>query len=854
MSDLDFRAETLAQKIKHYLITQSGHTIDSAPMEEFYQAFCTALREEVMINWMSTLETIRTKKVRIAHYFSMEYLPGRLTGNNFTNIGAQELVKAVLVKVNRDLNEFISCEPDPGLGNGGLGRLASCFLDSMATLKLPARGYGLRYQYGIFEQEVWNGVQVEKPDCWLLNTNPWELRRDSFAATINFRGKMIAAKNKHADDVFLLEEPEEVRAIPYDIPIVGYAEKGNFSVIPLRLWSTKESPRNFQLQRYNAGLLDQAAENTSLTDVLYPNDNNELGKRLRLKQEFLLVSASLSDMIRRHLTVYGDMAQFVDKTRIQINDTHPALTIAELVRTLTKNHDFTWKEAVDAVQEICSYTNHTILKEALEEWNEKRIQELLPRQHNIIQRINLEFLNQVRARFPNDEAKVQRVSIIEGGQIRMAHLAIVGSHKINGVAALHSKILKEIVFKDLADIFPEKFTNVTNGVTQRRWLLYANPLLAEFITKRIGNEWIVDFPKIAALSEYASDKKSQEEFLSIKKANKESLINFLKMENYIRSQTGKIISHTHPLTANSLFDVQVKRFHEYKRQLLNALHLIMLYQEIKTDPNARGISRFALFGGKSAPGYDKAKQIMQLICAIARRVDQDAAVRHKLAVAFIENYNVTKAELIIPAADLSEQISTAGWEASGTGNMKFSMNGALTIGTDDGANIEMRESVGSRWWPFAFGASAEDNRKPYSAWDIYIHDASIRRAIDSLKDGSFAETPEEKEAFAAIHYGLVESGPDSDCFKVLKDLRAYYETQKKVEALFMQPLVWAETAIHNIASMGRFSTDQSILHYSKEIWNIAPCPPDPAILAKTLAEYSEHDRCKIISRKISGGI
>jgi starch phosphorylase len=849
MTDIDFRAETLAQKIKHYLITQSGHTIETAPMEEFYQAFCTALREEVMINWMATLETIRTKKVRIAHYFSMEYLPGRLTGNNFTNIGAQELIKAVLVKVKRDFGELISCEPDPGLGNGGLGRLASCFLDSMATLNLPARGYGLRYQYGIFEQEIWNGVQVEKPDCWLLNINPWEVRRDSFATTIHYRGKMIPAKNKYGEDVFLLEETEEVRAIPYDFPIVGYAEKGNFSVIPLRLWSTKESPRNFQLQRYNAGLLDLAAENTSLTDVLYPNDNNELGKRLRLKQEFLLVSASLHDIIRRHITVYGDMAQFVDKTRIQINDTHPALTIAELIRTLTKNQDFTWKEALDAVQEICSYTNHTILKEALEEWNEHRIQELLPRQHNIIQRMNLEFLNRVRTRFPNDEAKVQRVSILEGGQVRMANLAIVGSHRVNGVAAIHSKILKEIVFKDLADIFPEKFTNVTNGVTQRRWLLYANPLLAEFIIQRIGKDWIVDFPKIERLAEYASDRRSQEEFLAIKRSNKESLIHFLKTENCVRGQSGKILSHTHPLTVNSLFDVHIKRFHEYKRQLLNALHLIMLYQELKADPNERPIPRFSLFGGKSAPGYEKAKQILQLICAIGRKIEREPLLREKLAVAFIENYNVTKAELIIPAADLSEQISTAGWEASGTGNMKFSMNGALTIGTDDGANIEMRKAVSDRWWPFAFGASAEDNRKPFSGWDIYIHDEPIRRAIDSLKDGTFAETPGEAAAFAAIHYALVESGQNSDFFKVLKDLRSYYETQKKVEALFIQPLVWAETAIHNIASMGTFSTDESIRHYAREIWNIEPCPPDPAILAKTLAEYSEHDRCKIVSRK-----
>ena len=837
MDDFDLKTQALAQKIKHYLVNQSGHTIENAPIEEFYLAFCSALREEVMVNWMASLETIRTKKVRVAYYFSMEYLPGRITGNNFTNIGAQELVKAVLAKVNRNFSEVISCEPDPGLGNGGLGRLAACLLDSVATLNLPARGYGLRYQYGIFEQEIWDGVQVERPDCWLLNTNPWEVRRDSFATSVNFRGEPIPAKNIHGEEVFLLEGAEEVRAIPYDIPIVGYAEKGPFNVVPLRLWSTKESPRNFQLQRYNAGLLDQAAENTSLTDVLYPNENNELGKRMRLKQEFLLVSASLSDIIRRHIRFYGDMSQFVDKTRIQINDTHPALTIAELMRTLTKNHDFTWNRALDAVQEICSYTNHTILKEALEQWNEQRLQELLPRQYNIIERINSDFLDQVRSRFPDDEEKVKRVSILEDGQARMAHLAIVGSHSINGVAKLHSNILKEIVFKDLADIFPEKFNNVTNGVTQRRWLLYANPLLSQFISKRIGKDWIVHFSKISELAKYASDRQSQEEFLAIKKANKQALIHYLETENCLRDSHGKIFSHSHSLTVDALFDVQVKRFHEYKRQLLNALHLIMLYQELKENPNSQRIARFSLFGGKSAPGYERAKQILQLINAISRAIDRDPLIRDKLAVTFIENYNVTKAEIIIPAADLSEQISTAGWEASGTGNMKFAMNGALTIGTEDGANIEMREAIGDRWWPFRFGGTAEENRQPYSAWDIYIHDEPIRRAVDTLKEGLFAETPEEAEAFAAIHASLVESGPNSDFFKVLKDLRPYYETQKKVEALFLQPHLWAETAIHNIAGMGRFSTDESIKAYAK-IWGITPCPIDPAILAKTQTAHS----------------
>ena len=848
-SDLNDQAEILAQKIKHYLITTSGHVSDNATMDEFYQAFCTTLREEVMINWMASLETIRTKRVRVAHYLSMEYLPGRLTGNNLTNIGATELVKAVMVKMNRNFSEFISCEPDPGLGNGGLGRLASCFLDSMATLHYPARAYGLRYQYGIFEQELWGGIQIERPDCWLLNMNPWEVRRDRFAYSVRYRGTPTAVSNRHGEEVYLIEGSEEVRALPYDFPIVGYADKENFSVIPLRLWSTKESPRNFQLQQYNAGLLDQASENTSLTDVLYPNDNTEMGKRLRLKQEFLLVSASLHDIIRRHLLVYGDLNQFADKVRIQINDTHPALTIAELVRTLTKNYDFSLKEAWEVCQTVCSYTNHTILREALEEWSESRIQELMPRQYNVIQRLNQDFCNLTRSKFPNDEEKVRNLSIIENGNVRMAHLAIVGSHKVNGVAKLHSDILKNYVFKDFADLYPDRFTNVTNGVTQRSWLLHANPRLAEFISKRIGTEWIKDFKQIGKLAAFAADKTSQEEFLAIKRTNKTDLLQFLSMENTVRSVEGKTLAHLHLLTEEALFDVQVKRIHEYKRQLMNALHLIMVYQELKMNPSARTTARISIFGGKSAPGYQTAKQIILLISAIARTIEKDPVISSKLAVIFVENYNVSKAEVIIPAADLSEQISTAGWEASGTGNMKFSMNGALTIGTDDGANIEMREAVTDQWWPFKFGASAEENRLPYNARDIYTQDEGIAKAIDALKDNTFAQTPAETAAFASLHYALIEAGQSSDHFKVLKDLRDYYNTQHKVEELFASPLKWAEMAIHNIAGMGPFSTDESIRNYAKDIWGIEPCPPDKDILAKVRDEYSEHDRCRITPKK-----
>jgi starch phosphorylase len=835
--DINARAGELAQRIKHLLITTSGHTSTTATIEEFYTAFSLALREEIMINAAATIETTQSKKLRTVNFISMEYMPGRLLWNNICNMNSQELVQAVLKKMNRNFEDLISCETDPGLGNGGLGRLASCFLDSLATLHYPARAYGLRYQYGIFEQELWNGVQVERPDCWLLNADPWEGRRDLFSVNIHFRGQPVHATNMHGEEVYLIEDGEEVRAVPFDIPIIGYSKKADYSTLLLRLWSTKESPRNFLLQRYNAGLLDQASENTSLTDVLYPNDNNELGKRVRLKQEFILVSASLQDIYRRHLHLYGDMLEFKDKVRIQLNDTHPALMIAEMMRTLTKNFDFSWKEALETCQACCSYTNHTILKEALEEWSEVRMQELLPRQYRIIQRLNLDLCTQVRKQFPDDEEKVRRLSMIENGQIRMANLSIFGSHQVNGVAKIHSNILKKSLFKDFYEMYPEKFTNVTNGVTQRRWLLHANPLLAEFISKRIGEGWITDFPQIANLRKFSEDLDSQVEFLEIKKKNKQALLSFLTRENFIRDSNGKIISHSHILDESALFDVHIKRFHEYKRQLMNVLHLLMISQE----PVPRAIKRLALFGGKAAPGYQMAKQIIQLISAVERKFNKDPKMRDHLAIAFIENYNVSKAEIVIPAADLSEQISAAGWEASGTGNMKMSINGALTIGTEDGANIEMHESVGKTYWPFSFGATAEENLQPYHPGDIYTHDEQIRRAVDSLLEANLAENASELAAFHQIHYHLKEH----DTFRVLKDLRSYYETQKKVEELYLQPKSWAKVAIENIAAMGVFSADESVRNYAKEIWGIKPSPLDPKILQSVRSEYLEHDRCNI---------
>lgn len=843
--DLSQQILSILQKIKYYLIVHVGKTIEEASLEEFYLAFCSAFRERIMINWTSCLHTFEQKKAKTLYYFSMEYLPGKLLENN-TNISTSELVQGVLEKTKHSLKEVLELEPDPGLGNGGLGRLASCFLDSLATLEYPAWGYGLRYQYGIFEQEVWDGKQIERPDCWLLNTNPWEFRKDGDATTIHFRGTPIAATNSHGEEVLQLEDFEEIRALPYDIPILGPPKQREYPVISLRLWSTKESPKNFELQRYNAGQLDQAGENTSLTDVLYPNDHHEIGKRIRLKQEFLLVSASVQDILKRHLRIHDTLENFSDKVRIQINDTHPALVIVELTRRLMKDHDMPLDKAWEITQACCSYTNHTILREALEEWNEKRMSELLPRQYQLIQRLNFRFCSDIRKRFPGEEDRVQRMSFIEKGQIKMAHLCIYGCHKINGVAKLHTDILKKRIFPDFFEMYPERFTSVTNGVTQRRWLLNTNPLLSQWITSLIGDKWITHFSEIAKLHELAHQSPIQQAFLEIKKKNREKFLYFLQTGNPLRDAKGKAVGHFPCLEANSLIDVQIKRIHEYKRPLLNLLHTLMLYQELKEKTRAHPVPRMVVFGGKAAPGYVNAKVLIQLIYALCRKINQDPEVNTLLKVVFIENYNVSKAQMILPAADLSQQISLAGMEASGTGNMKLAMNGALTIGTRDGANIEMQEVVGETWWPFSFGSSAEEiaearKNHSYQPEEIYQKNPTIQKAVDTLKDGSLAKNEEEATAFSHLYTLLLEghSHRPADPYFILKDLPSYYETQKKVEALFLDPLKWAEYTLHNIASMGPFSSDQAISQYAEQIWGLTPCPFDPALLQKVKQEFSQ---------------
>lgn len=841
---ISLTADLLVLKIKRILMISFGKSEKEASMKQFYQALCYAIRDEIMINNIATKKTFEKERAKKVYFLSMEYLPGKMLENYITKLKITDLIQAVLKKTDREYGDLLENDPDPGLGNGGLGRLVSCFLDSLATQNYPAMGYGLRYQYGIFQQELWNGVQVEKPDCWLLQTYPLEFRDDENAKTVKYRGKILNATNIHRDEIYQIEDHEEVRAIPFDIPIIGYSELPEFFTLNLRLWSTKESPRNFELQRYNAGQLGQANENTSITDVLYPNDDNEMGKRIRLKQEFLLVSASIQDILNRHLNIFEDMNLLSDKVQIQINDTHPALVIAELTRLLITHHDIPWKRAIEITQHTCNFTNHTTLREALEDWNENRTQELLPRQHRIIQRLNQDFCEKIRNKFPNDEARVKRMSIIENGQIKMAHLAIYGSKKINGVAKLHTEILKNTLFKDFYEMYPEKFVAITNGITIRRWLMSSNPLLCNFITKRIGSEWMTNFDKIQKLHEFAEDKKSQEEFIGIKMQNKKRLIEFLSKENPIRDFKGKIISHSPVLNESALFDVQIKRFHEYKRQLLNALHLLMLFNDLKEDPNCRKIKRFVIIGGKAAPGYVVAKQIILLLCSIARKINNDPKVSEKLKVAFVEDYNVTKAALIIPAADISEQISTAGFEASGTGNMKLTINGALTVGTEDGANIEMKEFITEKWWPFSFGSSAQEIKSAkqsnsYKPWDIYLQNPKIKKVIDALKDGSLVKTDTEHVAFTHLYEILLDgyNNIGSDSFFVLNDLNSYYEVQKKVENLYEDKYLFAKYVLHNIASMGSFSSDAVIDKYAKLIWDLKKCPMNKEIFLKIKKEY-----------------
>ncbi len=710
-------------------------------------------------------------------------------------------------------------------------------------MQLPAIGYGLRYQYGIFDQEIWNGIQIERPDCWLLNPNPWEFRRDGLSRHVAFRGSIPPSEDP-MHHFLALENYEEVRSIAYDYPIIGFpAQDRSFSVVTMRLWSTKESPRNFALQRYNAGELGQAGENTSLTDVLYPNDHHAAGKRIRLKQEFLLVSASLQDIVERHFSRGGGLDTFADKVRIQINDTHPALVIPELIRLLMIK-GASLDHAFAITKTSASYTNHTILKEALEEWNEERMMDLLPRQYRMIQHINMQFCKEVRASFGENTEKAQAMSIIGEGQIKMAHLLLYGTHKINGVAKLHGTILKEEVFNDFFQLYPDKFCHVTNGVSHRKWLLQANPLLADFITERIGSSWIHDFSQIIELKRFAKCPKAKSAFAAIKKKNKQRLIQWLREKSPIRDGKGAVIGTIDPLGEEALFDIQVKRIHEYKRQMLNLLHAARLYLDIKKERKSPPIKRMILIAGKAAPGYQLAKEIIHFARILSHKINNDPEVNQHLRLAFIESYNVSKTLFLIPAADLSSQISLVGREASGTGNMKMAMNGALTIGTEDGANEEMRWAVGDEYWPFRFGMNVEEvqakKTSGYSPSAIYQNNPIIREVLDFMVSDALTDHPAEKQCMEHLRKNLLEGEVESapDPYYNLQDFSAFYETQKRVEMLYQDQDKWNEYAIMQIASMGFFTSDRSIQEYVDHIWDTKACPIDPDVLQKLQRDIS----------------
>ncbi len=839
------KVNNLVAKVKHYLITRWGMLVEEVSHETFYEAFSYVFREEIITNWTACFKTYEQENCRMLYYISMEYLPGKILNNLILSLKAEEIAREAAKRLHRDFDMIMHREREPGLGNGGLGRLASCFLDSLATLKIPAIGYGLRYQYGTFEQEICYGTQLERPDRWLIHPYPLDFRRDEKAANVKFFGKMVDVKNEKGETCYELNNFEEVRAIPFDIPIIGHSQEPDFSVVTLRLWSTKESPRNFRLQIFNAGKIDEAAENTLLTDVLYPNDNHEIGKRFRLKQEFLLVSASLQDIYQRHLIVNPDLKNLADKVRIQINDTHPALLIAEMMHSLIKEHQFSWQEAWETTQACTSFTNHTVMAEALEEWQRHRLQELLPRQYTMIERLNGQFKHSLALNLQNEDF-FKNVSIIQYDQVKMAHLAIYGSHKINGVAKLHTDILKNQVFKSFYELYPNKFINITNGVTPRRWIYHSNPLLTKFISDKIGTEWLYDFSKISKLHDFANDTATQNEFLAVKKKNKQNCIEYITNYNQEFRSYDPYVNQMTPLDENSLFDMQIKRIHEYKRQLLQLIHAIILYQELLENPSSRLIKRTLFFGGKAAPGYQLARDLIYLIHIIAKKVNQDSRTNAHLKILFVENYNVTKAEILIPAADLSEQISLAGKEASGTGNMKLAMNGALTIGTEDGANIEMREAITDQWWPFRFGSTKEEIQKllntSYHPKTIYEQNSKIKKALDSLKDHYFAEGDLDKQVGYQFYHYLVE-GFHPDPYFILQDLESYYQVQKKVEELYSKPNEWAKYTLHNIASMAPFSSDVAIKKYAEEVWDIKPQSLDPQILSRIKQDYDTHSSC-----------
>lgn len=809
----DVTAEDLSDSLQWHL----HHTLAVSQSKEtdgdWYLAFSVGLRDQLAERWMKTQDCYAGKKVRRAYYLSLEFLIGRLLGNNAMNMGLYDKCREALADGKLSWEDMQEMERDPGLGNGGLGRLAACFVDSLATLHLPCIGYGLRYDYGLFRQQIVNGAQVEEPDTWKKEGYPWEFKRPGYAHTVCFGGE-TRQMDVNGKLVWRWFPAERVTGMPYDIPVVGY---GGRNVNNLRLWSA-EAYNEFDFQDFNEGSYEEAVDSKiraeNLTKVLYPNDNIQQGKELRLRQQYFFVACSLHDILRRHFSEGGTVETLPEKVTIQLNDTHPTLVIPEMMRILVDERGVEWGKAWEITRACVNYTNHTILPEALEKWSVPLFRYLLPRHLQIIFDINSRFLDEVSSRYPGDLDKLRSMSVIEEGgeqSIRMANLAVIGSTHVNGVAEIHSRILKEVIFKDFAEMWPGKFTNMTNGITQRRWLLFCNRPLARLITSRIGDGWITDLFKLRDLEKFIEDEEFLKELMEVKRENKCRLAAFIE-----KTLDQKV-------DVESLFDVQVKRLHEYKRQLMLVLYIIIIYQRMLKNPSLDYPRRTFVFAAKAAPGYAMAKLIIRLIHAVAQKISETPEVCDRLKVVFLPDYRVSLAEMIIPAADLSEQISLAGMEASGTGCMKLMLNGALTIGTLDGANVEMAQEAG-RENLFIFGMTAEEvaaRRNSYSPWDIYHTDAEIRGAIEAIRDNVFR--PQEPSLFLPIVQSLLDFG---DHYMLLGDLKSYIAEQEKVNQLYKEPMAWARKVLLNIARSGKFSSDRTIGEYADQIWKIEPTIPE----------------------------
>lgn len=813
MTNEMFKKEAFKKSVKDNVKFLYRKTIEEATQEQIFQAVSYSVKDVIIDNWLATQKAYDEQDPKIVYYMSMEFLMGRALGNNLINLCAYGEVKEALEELGFDLNCIEDQEPDPALGNGGLGRLAACFLDSLATLNYAAYGCGIRYHYGMFKQKIQNGYQIEVPDNWLKNGYPFELRRPEYAKEVHFGGYVrVEYDPEKGGNKFIHEGYQAVKAIPYDMPITGY---DNDVVNTLRIWDA-EPIVDFELDSFDKGDYKKAVEQENLArnivEVLYPNDNHYAGKELRLKQQYFFVSASLQAAIAKYKKKHDDIHKLYEKVTFQMNDTHPTVAVAELMRILMDEEGLGWDEAWEVTRKSVAYTNHTIMSEALEKWPIELFSRLLPRVYQIIEEINRRFILEIQAKYPGNYEKIKKMAIIYDGQVKMAHLAIAAGYSVNGVARLHTEILKNQELKDFYEMMPEKFNNKTNGITQRRFLLHANPLLADWITEHIGPDWVTDLPQLKKLAVYADDEKALQEFMNIKFKNKERLAKYILEHNGVE------------VDPHSIFDVQVKRLHEYKRQLLNILHVIYLYNQIKMHPEMEFYPRTFIFGAKASAGYATAKKIIKLINSVADVVNNDASINGKIKVVFIENYRVSNAEWIFAAADVSEQISTASKEASGTGNMKFMLNGAPTLGTMDGANVEIVHEVGEEN-AFIFGLSSQEvinyeNNGGYNPTDVYFNDWEIKRVVDQLMDGTYSNG--DHNMYINLYNSLLNTQctDKADTYFILKDFRSYADAQKRVEEAYRDQQKWSKMAMLNTACSGKFTSDRTIEEYVRDIWHL----------------------------------